>query len=61
MPSRKGGSPARRECPDRVLITGERHLRLVLDEGQLGYGPGYVAVMSAEFLTDEEGLLRRGG
>jgi hypothetical protein len=23
---------ARRECPDRMLITGERHLRLVLDE-----------------------------
>ncbi|HEY2270159.1 MAG TPA: integrase core domain-containing protein [Streptosporangiaceae bacterium] len=23
---------ARRECPDRMLITGERHLRLVLDQ-----------------------------
>jgi putative transposase len=23
---------ARRECPDRMLITGERHPRLVLDE-----------------------------
>ena len=23
---------ARRECPDRMLITGERHLRLVLSE-----------------------------
>jgi putative transposase len=25
-------SSARRECLDRMLITGERHLRLVLDE-----------------------------
>jgi putative transposase len=25
-------SSARRECPDRMLITGERHLRLVLRE-----------------------------
>jgi putative transposase len=25
-------SSARRECPDRMLITGERHLRLVLSE-----------------------------
>jgi putative transposase len=23
---------ARRECPDRMLITGERHLRLILNE-----------------------------
>jgi hypothetical protein len=25
-------APARRECLDRMLITGERHLRLVLGE-----------------------------
>jgi Integrase core domain len=31
IPERWVGS-ARRECPDRMLITGERHLRLVLGE-----------------------------
>jgi hypothetical protein len=30
--SRSGGSSARRECLDRMLIAGERHLRLILGD-----------------------------